>query len=162
MLKEPLCLDDLSGLLNLRYGLENSLADMVQFVRQLRILLVVFGFITKTDLFKNISLDHRFCVDLVVAEAELALSCFERLADIIGEEKSGCSPESLQYASRFCHSHAEVVVGKTPGLVLRDRTGKVENLQSLFSAVRQSGSSTPNISRDFNTSPSFFPLAVAR
>jgi len=98
--REPLCLEDPANLsLDLRQAPSRPRVDIVNFVRRLRSVLVAyadavddktipllhnsfFEFITSpgacTDNDRTggrLRFDHRFCIDVNVAEAELALQC---------------------------------------------------------------------------------------
>lgn len=181
LLREPLCLDDLSELLNLRQGRSNSLIDMVNFVRRLRTVLVngtdaidkntiprlhksFVEFVTNARLFTQLSLDRRFCVDVTEAEGGLALSCLQRIADACKDKGKPAFSRGLclDYALRFCLSHAEAVVRsqtKTLALVMADQKTGIEDIRTRVSTARQTGYLTPWFPFDFHSRrAAFWPL----
>jgi len=149
VLQEPLCLRDLANLLDLRQAPSRPRVDIVNFVRRLRTVLVAgadivddktiprlhksfFEFITSPGAFTNndgteerLRIDPRFCIDLNVAEAELALRCmrqFQLFYGKITEDSKTVVPGQLRYACRFWSSHLRRREGPTIGLVLGGET----------------------------------------
>jgi len=142
VLQEPLCLEDLVELLDLRQTPSSRPVDLVHFVRRLRTVLVAgagavdaktvprlhksfFEFITSPDVFAakdgHPYIDGRFCVDAELAEAQIALRCLHQFRllydELIGQSKAqqySSLPGQLRYASRFWSSHIRHVSQGNP------------------------------------------------
>ena len=166
--REPLCLEDLGNLLDLRQTPSRPRVDIVNFVRRLRTVLVAgtdavndktiprlhksfFEFITSPAVFTNsdgieprLRIDPRFCIDLNVAEAELALRCMRQFQLFYGKITSDWKtvvPGQRRYACRFWSSHLHHLDGPVIGLVLGG------------------GISIPDLRRHFYPSPNGTPYS---
>jgi len=145
VLREPLCLEDLGNLLDLRQTPSRPRVDIVNFVRRLRTVLVAgadvvdnktiprlhksfFEFITSPGALTGnggtggrFRLDPRFCIDVNVAEAELALWCMRQFQIFYGKitlDWKTVVPGQVRYACRFWSSHLRHMEGPVIGLVL--------------------------------------------
>ena len=153
--REPLCLDDLANLLDLRQAPSRPRVDIVNFVRRLRTVLVAgadavdgktiprlhksfFEFITSPNVFDNdgteghLRIDPRFCINLNVAEAELVLRCmrqFQLFYGKITDDWKNVVPGQLRYARRFWSSHLRHREGPAIGLVLGDGETSILDLR---------------------------------
>ena len=144
--REPLCLGDLTNLLDLRQAPSRPRVDIVNFVRRLRTVLVAgtdvvndktiprlhksfFEFITSPGALTNnggtvegrLRIDPRFCIDMNVAEAELALQCmrqFQLLYGKVTDDWTTAVSGQLRYACRFWSSHLRHMEGPTIAFVL--------------------------------------------
>jgi len=143
--REPLCLEDLANLLDLRQTPSRPRVDIVNFVRRLRTVLVAgadavddktiprlhksfFEFITSPGAFTNndgieghLRIDPRFCIDVNVTEAELALRClrqFQLFYGKITDDWKTVVSGQLRYACRFWSSHLRHMEGPAMGFVL--------------------------------------------
>ena len=153
--REPLCLDDLANLLDLRQTPSRPRVDIVNFVRRLRTVLVAgadavddktiprlhksfFEFITSPGAFTgtggHFRIDPRFCIDVHVAEAELVLRCmrqFQLFYGKITDDWETVIPGQLRYACRFWSSHLRHMEGPAIGLVLGEGTTRsIPNLRN--------------------------------
>jgi len=142
--REPLCLEDLANLLDLRQTPSRPRVDIVNFVRRLRTVLVAgtdavdgktiprlhksfFEFITSPGAFTEndrtkgcLRVDPRFCIDMNIAEVELALRCmrqFQLFYGKITDDWKTVIPGQLRYACRFLSSHLHDRGGPAMGLV---------------------------------------------
>ncbi|KAG6908666.1 hypothetical protein DXG01_003760 [Tephrocybe rancida] len=121
VLREPLCLQDLAALLDLRKTASSSPADVLNFVRRLRTVLVAgaeaidnetiprlhksfFEFITSEEV------DQQYRVVIDAADRDLAVQCLGSLATYAGhglsaQASSNTLPRIVCYAIRFWPSH---------------------------------------------------------
>ncbi|KAF8065124.1 hypothetical protein FPV67DRAFT_1696021 [Lyophyllum atratum] len=136
VLHEPLCLEDLSALLDLRQTPTSAPVDVVNFVRRLRTVLVAgtgeiinsktiprlhksfFEFITSQHV------DPRFRIDSRDADGDIAVKCLLQFRNhgMTGGQPSsaGSLPGSLRYAFRFWSLHLREAAGTIPSIITQD------------------------------------------
>ena len=172
VLQEPLCLEDLAELLDLRQTPSSRPVDVVNFVRRLRTVLVAgadavdgktvprlhksfFEFITSPDVFapKNGHpyVDGYFHVDPELAEAQIALRClhqfrlsYDKLVGQPGAQRYSSLPGQLRYASRFWSSHIRrVSQGRPPSAIIEGARMNLSHMRTLLDASSKSGNAGP-------------------
>ncbi|KAG6864414.1 hypothetical protein C0991_009685, partial [Blastosporella zonata] len=134
ILREPLCLDDLGSLLNLRKTPSSSPVDIIHFARRLRTILVAgaeaidkktvprlhksfFEFIISEEV------DQRFRISIDAADRDLAVQCLFQMVGARGlTEQVLKNPLSgaFRYALRFWSTHLHSARGATPGALIID------------------------------------------
>ena len=169
VVREPLCLEDLAGLLDLRQTPSSRPVDVVNFVQRLRTVLVAgagvvdgktvprihksfFEFITNPDVFvakdRHPNTDSRFYVDPELAEAQIALRClhqfrlsYDKLVGLHEAQRYPPLPGQLRYASRFCASHIRHVPRGNPAFsaIIEGPSTKFSHPRTLLHAVSNGG-----------------------
>jgi len=173
VLREPLCLEDLVELLDLRQTSSSRSVDLVNFVRRLRTVLVAgagtvdattvprlhksfFEFITSPDVFAakdgHPYVDGRFHVDPELAEAQIALRClrqfrlsYDKLVGPPEAQQYLSLPGQLRYASRFWSSHIRHVSQGQPAFsaIIEDASMNHSYVRTLLNASSKSGKANP-------------------
>ena len=173
VLQEPLCLEDLVELLDLRQTPSSRPVDVVNLVRRLRTVLVAgagavdgktvprlhksfFEFITSPDVFVakdgHPYTDSRFYVDPELAEAQVALRClhqfrlsYDKFVGLPEAQRYSSLPGQLWYASRFWSSHIRRASQGKPAFraIIDGASMNLPHVRTLFEVSSKGGDAYP-------------------
>lgn len=130
VLQEPLCIDDISALLNLRRTPTSPPVDIIKFVKRLRTVLVTGTAVVNDrtiprlhkSFYEYITDDNRvdkpFHVSLPDSHQELSLCCLQQLATAKSVINSTSLPAVFCYATKFWSSHFPNTSGPLSGMAL--------------------------------------------
>ncbi|KAG6907297.1 hypothetical protein DXG01_009490 [Tephrocybe rancida] len=151
---EPLSVDNLRKILDLRRTSSTSPVDVVQFIKRLRTVLVagtdaVHGH-TVPRLHKSFfeyvtgaHIDRRFWVDTSASHRELSIRCFFQLSLAQSATTSFKMPTVFRYATRFWSQHLSEVLPGSSGIVVDDPNLDLRDLGLLFDRLLRTRAVAP-------------------
>ncbi|KAF8064408.1 hypothetical protein FPV67DRAFT_221177 [Lyophyllum atratum] len=154
-LHEPMCINDISFLLDLRRSPSSSQVDVLRFVKRLRTVLVAgagaidgetvprlhksfFEFITSEN-----RVESRFRVDPDASHLELGVQCLRQLALARSATSSFRIPAVFRYAFRFCSQHFLQGSGTAAGVAIPTGTWNLPDFQSILQQSSNSDYAAP-------------------